>query len=152
MSPRLHSVTITDFRSIRGNIIVPLDAPVVLIHGANGAGKTSILSAIELALTGAIASLRRIESDYTAHLVHKRATQASVKLRVEGLSQGPLETSFTLTAGGAVRGTPLKELARCEAILAQDGADTAQLRQLEQDLARARVRSNRLDQDCFRYS
>jgi DNA repair protein SbcC/Rad50 len=107
MSPRLHSVTITDFRSIRGNINVPLDAPVVLIHGPNGAGKTSILSAIELALTGAIPSLGRVESDYTAYLVHKEATQAQVKLRVEGLSQAPPETTFTVTSGGALRGKPL---------------------------------------------
>lgn len=52
MTPRLKSVTVTDFRSIRGTVTVPLDSPVVLIHGQNGSGKTSLLSAIELGLTG----------------------------------------------------------------------------------------------------
>jgi DNA repair protein SbcC/Rad50 len=52
MSPLLQSITVTDFRSIRGTITVPLDAPVVLIHGPNGVGKTGILSAMELAITG----------------------------------------------------------------------------------------------------
>jgi DNA repair protein SbcC/Rad50 len=37
---RLTSVSLTDFRSIRGNVYTSLDAPVVLIHGSNGAGKT----------------------------------------------------------------------------------------------------------------
>ena len=64
MNPRLKSVTVTNFRSIRGQVTVPLDAPVVLIHGQNGAGKTSILSAVELALTGAVQSISRGESDY----------------------------------------------------------------------------------------
>jgi DNA repair protein SbcC/Rad50 len=63
VSPRLQSITVTDFRSIRGTITVPLDAPVVLIHGPNGVGKTSILSAMELAITGEVPSLQRVEPD-----------------------------------------------------------------------------------------
>jgi exonuclease SbcC len=106
MSPRLHSVSITDFRSIRGNIIVPLDAPVVLIHGSNGAGKTSILSAIELALTGAIPSLGRVEPDYKAHLVHKQAREGQVTLKMEGVQGVPPEMTFPVTATG-IRGKPL---------------------------------------------
>jgi exonuclease SbcC len=51
----LEAITISNFRSIRGSVTVPLDAPVVLIHGLNGAGKTSVLAAIELALTGQFA-------------------------------------------------------------------------------------------------
>ena len=49
MIPSLKSITVTNFRSIKGAVKVPLDAPVVLMYGQNGAGKTSILSAIELA-------------------------------------------------------------------------------------------------------
>ena len=41
MIPRLKSVTVTDFRSIRGTVTVPLDSPVVLIHGQFGSGKTN---------------------------------------------------------------------------------------------------------------
>src|SRR5215203_3787013 len=104
---RLTSISITDFRSIRGSINVPLDAPVVLIHGQNGAGKTSILSAIELALTGSIPSLGRIEPDYTTHLVHKKANQGQVKLSVRDIAGVPTETTFTVSSGGVLRGEPL---------------------------------------------
>lgn len=51
MSTRISSLTVRDFRSIRGNVTVPMDAPIVLVHGKNGAGKTSLLSGMELALT-----------------------------------------------------------------------------------------------------
>ena len=37
----LKELDVTNFRSIRGHVHVPLDAKVVLIHGENGAGKTS---------------------------------------------------------------------------------------------------------------
>ena len=55
----LQSLAITDFRSIRGTAVIPLDAPVVLLHGQNGAGKTSVMSALELALNGQYGSLLR---------------------------------------------------------------------------------------------
>lgn len=45
MSTRISSLTVRDFRSIRGNVTVPMDAPIVLVHGKNGAGKTSFLLA-----------------------------------------------------------------------------------------------------------
>jgi exonuclease SbcC len=79
---QLKSVTVRDFRSIGGQITVPLDAPVVLLHGLNGAGKTSVLSALELALTGAVDSMRRADPTYLRHLVHRGATDASVSLEV----------------------------------------------------------------------
>ena len=53
-SPRLKSLLVRDFRSIAGEWEIPLDAGVVLIHGQNGSGKTSLLSALELAATGKI--------------------------------------------------------------------------------------------------
>ena len=80
MTPRLTSITVSDFRSINGEVTIPLDAPVVLIHGQNGAGKTSILSAIELGLTGAVQALGRSEVDYVSHLTHKSKTQGSVEV------------------------------------------------------------------------
>ena len=64
----LHRLHISDFRRLDGHREYPLDAPVVLIHGPNGSGKTSILSALELSLTGEIRSLRRHDERYTAHL------------------------------------------------------------------------------------
>lgn len=85
MTPRLKSVSITDFRSIRGSITVPLDSPVVLIHGNNGAGKTSVLSAIELGLTGQVASLSGLDRGFDSHLVHKEAEEGRISVTVEGL-------------------------------------------------------------------
>ncbi|TCT11043.1 AAA family ATPase [Paralcaligenes ureilyticus] len=96
MIPRLKSVTITDFRSIRGTVTVPLDSPVVLIHGQNGAGKTSLLSAIELGLTGQVASLVKIDSTSSSHLVHKEATEGQVSVTVEGLAD--LDQSVKITS------------------------------------------------------
>jgi exonuclease SbcC len=86
MIPRLKSVTITDFRSIRGTVTIPLDSPVVLIHGQNGSGKTSLLSAIELGLTGQVASLARVDPTFESHLVHKAATEGKVSITVDGLT------------------------------------------------------------------
>lgn len=86
MIPRLKSVTVTDFRSIRGTVTVPLDSPVVLIHGQNGSGKTSLLSAIELGLTGQVASLTRVDPTFGSHLVHKQATEGRVSITVGGLA------------------------------------------------------------------
>ena len=54
---RLKSLSIHNFRSIHGSVVIPLDAQVVLVHGTNGMGKTSLMSAIELGLTGSIAHL-----------------------------------------------------------------------------------------------
>jgi exonuclease SbcC len=61
----LKGLSVKNFRSIKGTINVPLDANVVLVHGENGAGKTSLLSAIELALTGKVQSLLRADRTYS---------------------------------------------------------------------------------------
>ena len=90
---RLKSITLTDFRSIRGTISVPLDAPIVLVHGANGAGKTSLLSAIELALSGQVASLGRVDPDYAKHLVHKEAAKAQISIETTGLERNEASLS-----------------------------------------------------------
>ncbi len=105
MSPaQLRSITLTNFRSIKGTITVPLDAPIVLVHGANGAGKTSLLSAIEFALSGRVASLQRVDPDYASHLVHKDAESAELRVETTGLERN--ETNLTVTAG-AITGEAL---------------------------------------------
>jgi exonuclease SbcC len=86
MSPKLKLLAINNFRSIRGQIIVPLDAQVVLVHGANGMGKTSILSALELGLTGKLAHLEG-KSNYMNFLTNFGADSGSIKLVVENLQQ-----------------------------------------------------------------
>lgn len=87
MTPRIASLTVADFRSLRGTVTIPMDSPVVLIHGRNGAGKTSLLTAMELGLTGNLASLSRLDSQPREHLVNKEAAskKASVSIGVRGL-------------------------------------------------------------------
>jgi exonuclease SbcC len=87
MTPRIVSLTATDFRSLRGTVTIPMDSPVVLIHGRNGAGKTSLLTAMEVGLTGNLASLSRLDPQLREHLVHKEAVskKASVSIGVRGL-------------------------------------------------------------------
>jgi len=89
--PFLKSLDITNFRSIRGRIHAPLDAKVVLVHGENGAGKTSLLSAVELALTGGVQSLERADPGYEKQLLHRSASDGSVLLTTLA---GAFEDSF----------------------------------------------------------
>lgn len=107
MSSLLRSISLTNFRSIRGTISIPLDASIVLIHGQNGTGKTSVLSGIELALTGGVPSLQRLDEDYFSHLVHKDATLASITVTVNS-AEGALAKKLEVT-DGLLHGEPLLE-------------------------------------------
>lgn len=80
----LKGLSVRNFRSIKGEINVPLDANVVLVHGENGSGKTSILSAVELALTGKIQSLLRADPAYSNQILFRGAANGSVSVQVEG--------------------------------------------------------------------
>jgi len=93
---QLKSLTVSNFRSIRGSINVPLNAPVVLIHGQNGSGKTSMLAAVELALTGAVPSLERIDPRYRDQLLHKECKHGSVKVEVAGLAEEQAQGEFQI--------------------------------------------------------
>lgn len=78
----LQTLSVKDFRSIRGEVVVPLTAPVVLVHGPNGTGKTSLMSALALALAGGeVPGLADPK-----HLVHHGAPRAEITL---GTAQGP---------------------------------------------------------------
>ncbi|MFK0278618.1 AAA family ATPase [Ensifer sp. NPDC090286] len=100
----VHRLSITDFRSISGTIRVPLDAPIILIHGPNGTGKTSVLSALELALTGNVRAMREDDANFARHVVHEGAQHA--KVVIEG-PLGPAENrgSFMIE-NGRIAGTP----------------------------------------------
>lgn len=78
--PRLKNLVIENFRSLRGKVVVPLDAQVVLIHGTNGMGKTSVLSALELGLTGRIAHLDADGEGYKSYLTTLDTEGGSITL------------------------------------------------------------------------
>lgn len=96
----LRSISINDFRRLEGTRVLPLDAPIVLLHGHNGAGKTSVLSALELALTGEIRSMRRHDPRYTAHLPFHGREFATVSVEVSDQLSGD-RTPERMTVGGS---------------------------------------------------
>jgi exonuclease SbcC len=79
-TPRLKTLVIENFRSLRGKVVVPLDAQVVLVHGSNGMGKTSVLSALELALTGKIAHLASDGAGYQRYLTTLETNGGAIEL------------------------------------------------------------------------
>jgi exonuclease SbcC len=96
----LRTIAISDFRSIRGKVAIALNAPVVLLHGINGAGKSTIMSALELALTGSVSGVNAPDRE---HLVHRGANNASIELATS-------HRTVALTIEGLhIRGTPLLE-------------------------------------------
>jgi exonuclease SbcC len=106
----LRHLEVTNFRSIKGTIQAPLDAKVVLVHGENGAGKTSLLSAIELALTGRVISLQRADPQYLSQLLNRSpvqgvANQGAISLQTEGLAGENSFQSVITQAGAQVRET-----------------------------------------------
>ena len=105
MNPRLKSLSIQNFRSIRGPVVVPLDAQVVLVHGTNGMGKTSLMSAIQLGLTGAIAHLED-QSKYHDFLTHIDTPGGSIQLSVEGMNGRSTGAGQVTFAPGSFDATP----------------------------------------------
>jgi DNA repair exonuclease SbcCD ATPase subunit len=82
MAPRLKTLMIENFRSLRGRVVIPLDAQVVLIHGTNGMGKTSVLSALELGLTGKIAHLAANGDGYRSYLTTLDTGGGAIELTI----------------------------------------------------------------------
>jgi len=102
----LCDLKIVNFRSIRGRLNAPLDAKVVLIHGKNGSGKTSFLSAMELALTGRVQALRRADPNYAAQLLHRSAQAGGVEIRTTG-ADGVKSLGTALAPAGMTVGDTL---------------------------------------------
>lgn len=102
----IRRLMVSDFRCIEGTRELPFDAPVVLIHGPNGTGKTSILSALELALTGGIRSMERQSDRYRAHLPFFGQSFATVRADVaHDLRAGTPGVPLTVN-GARLDGTP----------------------------------------------
>jgi exonuclease SbcC len=95
----LRRITISNFRRLRGPLTISLDAPIVLLHGSNGAGKSSVLSAIEFGLTGQVRSLQRIDPHYTAHLPHYGEPFGSVSVQVVGSRGQTGQVPITVSPG-----------------------------------------------------
>ncbi|GGJ73287.1 AAA family ATPase [Glutamicibacter ardleyensis] len=77
---RLKELIVENFRSISGRCVIPLDGSITLVHGANGAGKTSLLSAIELGATGRVGFLEEQKGDTRSLLRNHDFPHGSVKL------------------------------------------------------------------------
>lgn len=93
-------MVIRDFRSISGEWEIPLDADVVLVHGQNGAGKTSLLSALELGATGGISHLDRTGDLHYREFLHNRwASSGEVIVETEDLADRNRGKAFVSGSG-----------------------------------------------------
>lgn len=106
MMPRLKNLVLNDFRSLKGPVVVPLDAQVVLVHGSNGMGKTSVLTGIELGLTGQIAHLTEAGKPYQTHMAHVEVGHGSIELQTTAPLDGG-RTSGSVTFGETFTASPL---------------------------------------------
>jgi exonuclease SbcC len=105
----LRRISISDFRRLEGNRILPLDASIVLLHGPNGTGKTSVLSALELALTGEIRGMRRHDPRYTAHLPYHGQEFATLRVEVCERLARHREPERMTVGGNRIEGGPALE-------------------------------------------
>ncbi|BCT78045.1 hypothetical protein SCMU_38870 [Sinomonas cyclohexanicum] len=96
--PRLQELVVENFRSISGKCVIPLDGSITLIHGANGAGKTSLLSAIELAATGRVGFLDEQIGDARALLRNHDYPLGRVRLSITDTRAGSRIGAFELNA------------------------------------------------------
>ena len=106
MTSRLTRLSVSNFRSIRGSIELDLDAPVVLIHGPNGSGKTSLLSAIEFGLTGHADALEKSGVEDPSNLIHRGAEEAIIEISCRHEDVQPASTKLKIKSDG-VEGRPL---------------------------------------------
>lgn len=106
-----------DFGQYRGRVSIPLtppsaDQPIILFGGLNGAGKTTILDALQLCLFGPFARSSRREGlsyeQYLTDSIHRGpgVESSAVELRFRHMSQGEeqsyhVKRSWRRTARGA---------------------------------------------------
>src|SRR5262245_55932761 len=96
MIQRLKRVRLNNFRCFKGSHDIPFGGDIVLLYGANGAGKSSLLYAIECALTGSVLDLARYADDYPQCLQHVGGdddTSVAVDIETKGGSVATLSIS-----------------------------------------------------------
>ncbi|MEM9294075.1 MAG: AAA family ATPase [Acidobacteriota bacterium] len=76
----LQRLELENFRGFEEPQEIALDAPVVLFQGSNGCGKSTCLSAIELALTGRVNDLEAFGKGYPRYFVHRGKEEGRVEL------------------------------------------------------------------------
>lgn len=142
---RIHSVTLTNFRGIRGTHRFDLNADFVLLQGPNGTGKTSVFDAVLWLLTGSIPRLAthrlRKNDNYVVNSyarssvaevkAHFRTPRGDVTVTREGdTSSSHLRIEFdglnSLADGTAVGDSlglgsaPIEEILKTSGLLQQD--------------------------------
>lgn len=132
----LRSITLQDFGLYAGEQKISLlprtrnkkERPIILIGGNNGAGKTSLLDAVRLALYGKLALGSRVsQSDYSAYLksrIHvpptKKESPSSASIVLDfDYSEGGQTHRYQVTRAWAVRGQSIVE----SLDIAKDGSE-----------------------------
>lgn len=87
------TVTIQNFRGIPDELVVPLDAPLTVIHAANGTGKSTICYALEWLITGKVDDLNgaTLECQWG-----KGTTSVSAKCLIDGKLHALTRTNSSL--------------------------------------------------------
>lgn len=151
---RLQSVEITGFRAFGGTHRFDLSADVVVVHGPNGSGKTSMLDAVLWAITGAVARLgdaADIVSEYSdfgeAHVKLVLVAPDGVEVRISRRQErGAKHSPVTVETAderhsGSIAESRLMEMLWPEGLSSEDPAKS---------LARSFTRAVYLQQDQVR--
>src|SRR3990167_2598119 len=102
----IKEIQIHNFRRIR-EFDLAISAPVVVVAGANEAGKTSVQEAIRLAITGQTS--RRAHKKELGHLVHEGQDDAMISVTADWPTADGYATetsTVSLKASGRVNGLP----------------------------------------------
>lgn len=112
---RLKQVDIENFRGLRGERSLDVDADIVLVEGANGHGKTSLLEALVLLLTGWHAY-----RDPVRHLISQIPTQESGQ---EGVPESQCHLAADVTIDQDKAGRLELAWTKDEAVLVPEGGE-----------------------------
>lgn len=105
MSRRISTLTLDGFRGFRAQRTIDLDADLIVLIGPNGSGKTSVVEALELAVTGRV--LNRVEPSGEkagapqvdgSHLVNQGQGRSAAEVALQLASESaPLSVTLDAT-------------------------------------------------------